>query len=281
MADFRLTDWGQYKTSWIESDRIQDCMDYYLAENLDGIGLSNIHGYKLKDIRFLKNFPFLKGLVITEPNVIDITGIEDLRHLKYVSISGNKQPVDYSVFPELEQIRNDWHPKMKITEDCKKLNHLYLGKYKSKTKDISQLPFLESLEFLGIVQSTMASTKGVGKYDKLRCLEFHYLTKLETLCDMDALQLKSLTFGNCKKIQNHEYVKCMKTLEVLRLNDCGEMSSIGFINEMSQLKDFRFVGTNVVDGDISPCLKLEGVGFTSKKHFSQTLEQMRKLLDSK
>lgn len=278
--DFKFIKWCERDIICIESDRIEECMDYCMEKDVDGIYLSQIYGYRLSDIQFLKDYLQIKGLVISDNCSVDISGIEELKNLKFISFAKTKQSLDCSVFPDLEEIRNEWHPKLKITENCRKLKHLYLQKYNPKCKDISELPYLESIEYLGIAQSTITSTNGIGKYDKLNDLELYYMTKLEKLCDMESLKLERLSICNSKKIRNHEYVTILKSLQELKYNDCGEMPSISFIKDMPSLKDFRFVGTNVLDGDMIPCLGLEGCAFTSKRHFSHTYEQMCKFLEN-
>ena len=280
-SNYRITEWQGKKTVWVDSDRIEECMNFCYSEGIDEICLSRLYGYNLDNIDFLRDYPDIKGLAIQDGSNVDIDGIRSLRKLRAVSISDNKQSLDYSIFPELEEIRGDWHPKMKITEKCRKLKHLYLWKFNPKSKDLTGLPCLESLEYLGIVQSPIVSTEGVGKYDKLRELELSYLSKLTTLCDMEQLKLELLDILTCRKLQNHEYAKVIKTLTILRMNDCGEIPSIAFIKDLPNLRDFRFVRTDVIDGDISPCLKLESAGFTSKRHFSHTQEQMNATLKEK
>lgn len=45
------------------------------------------------------------------------------------------------------------------------------------------------------------------------------------------------------------------------------MPSIGFIQKMNSLNSFRFVGTDVVDGDVAPCIGLGYAGFSDKDIF--------------
>ena len=45
---------------------------------------------------------------------------------------------------------------------------------------------------------------------------------------------------------------------------------------MPKLEDFRFVDTNVIDGDLSPLIRLKYAGFFDKKHYSHTREQIKK-----
>jgi hypothetical protein len=66
----------------------------------------------------------------------------------------------------------------------------------------------------------------------------------------------------------------MKTLRVLRLNECGEIPSLALLDELPALEEFRFVDTNIADGDLRPVLRLKRVGFLRKKHYSHTPEEV-------
>jgi hypothetical protein len=46
---------------------------------------------------------------------------------------------------------------------------------------------------------------------------------------------------------------------------------------MASLKNFMFVGTDVTDGDMTPSIGLRYAGFSNKKHFSHTMEQIKTL----
>jgi protein phosphatase 1 regulatory subunit 7 len=43
---------------------------------------------------------------------------------------------------------------------------------------------------------------------------------------------------------------------------------------MPKLKQFMFVDTNIVDGDLSPCIGLEYSGFFDKKHYSHKFKEL-------
>jgi len=45
---------------------------------------------------------------------------------------------------------------------------------------------------------------------------------------------------------------------------------------MPNLEDFRFMSTDISDGDMTPTIRLKYAAFSNKKHFSHTLEQIRK-----
>lgn len=46
---------------------------------------------------------------------------------------------------------------------------------------------------------------------------------------------------------------------------------------MPNLEDFRFVGTEILDGNLSALMRLKFAGFLNKRHYSMTYEDLAKL----
>ena len=267
-----------HKKLTIRSDYIDECMEYYNEhKEIDGVYICPMLGYKLKDISFLQEHKYIKGISILDGEKLDLSGIENLKDLEYISISDNTQPIDYSVFPKLEQIRSTWHPKVIISEKCSKLKHLYFRHYKPKSKNLTELPNLPNLEFLGIIQSPIESTEGIGKFTRLKRIDMSYLPKLTTLCDMENLPIEMAEVQNCKQLQNLDYFRVAKKLKKLICDKCGAVQSITFIRELKNLDHFAFLNMDVLDGDMSPCLSVRYTVFTNKKHFTHTDKEIDKL----
>ena len=59
---------------------------------------------------------------------------------------------------------------------------------------------------------------------------------------------------------------------------------MGFLDRFRRLRDFRFVDTKVLDGDLSPLLslpKLESIGTMDKRHYSHTTAEIMAALAAK
>jgi protein phosphatase 1 regulatory subunit 7 len=279
---FEVDQSSKWRILWLDSDRIEESMAYCKSHGLDGLGISPYKGFRLHDLSFLQNYETIKAIKIDSAKRIDISALQYLRRLQYVLLNENTQPFDFSIFPELEEIIVEWHPKMVITGCSNNLHRLYLRKYHPRSHDLTELSDLVHLTRLEIVQSPIISLKGVGELDKLERLEFYYLTKLERIDEIEKLSksLKYLYFDVCRKIKNHDHAQVMRSLEVLAFNNCGTIPSIKFIEKMPKLKDFRFVDTNVLDGDMTPCLPLEYAGFLKKRHFSHSPEEVNQRIQS-
>ncbi len=260
----------------INSDDISKCMEVYKKYNMDGVAITVYHDYKLQNVDFLKDYPEIKHISISD-NITDISGMNGLATLRSAIISGKNRRIDFSFFPQLEEFNADWSPYFKNLDKCTKLWYISMHHYTPRSKDlscISQPPWLRKLK---VTQSNIYSFHGIEKFEQLEDVDFAYCPKLEKLCCLEgsANSLKSLLFDHCKAIKNHNYVTKLNSLLTLGMNNCGSLPSIKFIKEMNALESFRFGDTDVIDGDISPCIGLRYVYFSNKRHFSHKLEQIR------
>lgn len=262
----------------IESDRIDACMDFYRSGNFDGIWINRIHGYVEDNIDFLERYPDLAHVEIMR-KMRDLRSLQALRRLRYLLIAENDSLLDLSLFPELEVLRTEWSSKYKNFDGCKNLKILSLRKYKPRSRDLTELSSLKNLEQVDITQSPIVSLKGLAELERLQKLKLSYLSRFELIDEIanNAASLECLIFNNCRKIQNHSYVAALHNLRILAFNECGEMPSISFIKNMVSLKSFRFVDTNVLDGDMTPCVGLEYAGFFKKRHYSHSKEEIEAL----
>jgi protein phosphatase 1 regulatory subunit 7 len=271
--------WGKKrKIIWINSDSISECMKIYYRESLDAIGISDYTGFKLSNLSFLKEYQDVKVICMPSIEKVDISIIQSLEKLRFLSIGESQQKFDFTNFREIEHLGVEWHKGIILPAPTNNLTQLYLGKFNSKSKNLEEIPDYPNLEELEFNQSPVTTLNGVSKFQKLKTASFNYLTKLEDISDISSPTLELLDFHTCKKIKNHEIVKKLKSLKILRFNDCGEIPSISFIRDLPNLDDFRFVNTNVLNGDLTPCFGLKSVGFFMKKHYSHTPEEMENVI---
>jgi len=277
IKDFKIF---ERDTLIIESEKIPECMEFFRNNNyLQKIWISRFHGYLEKDISFLKEYSYVKKIIINGP--FEISGLYYLNDLEFLSYENyiKEQSLDLSYFKNIKTCYLDLSSKIKGLNSLSEVRDIRLFHYTVKEKDLTGLDNLKQLESFFISMSNIDSLTGIQEFKKLKKIEFHYL---RNLLDIEAVAnlsetLEFLTFGNAKKITDFESVKSLKNLKVLGFNDCGSIPSIKFINDMPNLESFRFVGTNVLDGDLSPLKRLRFAGFLNKKHYSITYEELAKL----
>lgn len=260
----------------IESKRIESYVRYIRENDIKWISLNNLF-YSDENIEFLVDCSFIEKLSITSSSILDYSGLKHLNNLQSLSIEEPKGEVDLSTITSLEELSTEFSKNVIGLDMLNKLKTLKLWKYNPKSKSLKELSSITSLEELQISQSNIRSLEGCENFANLKKFELNYLAKLEYIDEIEknADTLISLRFDYCKKIKNHDYVSCLRKLNLLAFDNCGEIPSIGFIRQMPNLENFIFVNTNITDGDLSPCIGLKYVGFLNKKHYSHTREDLK------
>ena len=247
-------------------------MEYAQKEGLTGIAISPLGGFRLPNLSFLKSFPNVEKLTILHSEMIDISAVSALKRLRYLQISGkSKQSLDLRDFPLLQELGVQWWPKLYFGDLLPSLRTLRLSQYATRTNDLTALPQIPELIDLKLVQSSKLTLSGINRFPSLRKFSVAYfpqLTKLLPLAAFRDSNLETLEFDHCKKLTDHDEVRAIVSLKRLAFNSCGEIPSLRFLNDLPLLESFSFVNTNIVDGDLTPCLRLKFVGFFDKRHYS-------------
>ena len=276
--EFETFDGTSGKWLHIDSSRLDECLKYMYENNIKCIKIGG-RIYKDKDISFLDGLKdYLEGLMI-DADGYRYDAINNLHNLKIIGIEDNgKDVIDFSNFPNLEDCREFYFNKRQINiESCKKLKSLRALKYKSKSGDLSELPFIPSLEKLKLLYVNATSLKGIERFPHLKNISLYRAHKLESLDDLVSLSdvLEEFDLEGKTKIVDYHALGKLRAIKRLFLNNAGDIKDLSFLETMPSLKHFAFMDSNVVDGDLSYCKKVNGwVAFTNKKHYSMTFEEL-------
>jgi len=158
-----------YESLFIDSSRIDDCVEYLHANNLKHISINSFQGYKAKDLNFLAGLKnYLEGISIPE-NHYDFAIVNELHKLKSLGIPDNKKDnINLASFPKLERLATDFSERLIGLAKCSNLKSLTLSNYKSETQNVSALPPLNALEDLFLIQPKIVSLKGVEIFKSLK-----------------------------------------------------------------------------------------------------------------
>lgn len=239
------------------------------------IGVSPKHGYNLPTLSFLNDYAEIERLVLPFASNFDLAPLRTLTRLRHLTISESRQPLDLTWFPVLEELQTDWHTRIQWGS-VPQLRDLYLRGYSPRAGDLSALPSASVLAGLELNQGKVRSLAGVERFPRIWRLELYNLRQLASIGELCAHSppITVLHVDNCQGIADLEVVSCLKSLEVLRLNDCGRLRSLRFLEAIPHLREFRFVGTIVDDGDLTPLLRLESVGFLPRAGYSHRPDEI-------
>ncbi|MCA9039609.1 MAG: hypothetical protein KDA65_04600 [Planctomycetaceae bacterium] len=286
-SEFKTLAWADMKVVWIASDRIEETISFYEREQLDGFILSPLFGYKREDLDFLSSTPDVRCLVLLDSKKRDIDSICQLNKLEYLSLDGNKQPIDFSKFPVLRGLWTDWHAKLTTDNLPQSLEILRLDGFNPKSKSLNELRELKKLEDLTFVKSTIEDLDGIQKYPNLHRLVLAYMRNLSDISTLGEGKNKKLTYlelGNCKKLSDYSPIGNINSLVECVIDKCGPIPSLTFMKDLPKLTDFRFLDTKVLDGDMTPLMKsasLRGTAFTNSPEYSHKEKEVKSFLDGR
>ena len=157
---------------------------------------------------------------------------------------------------------------------------------KEKANAFDSLLTSDKLLYLELNWANIKNFIGIEKFGNLKRLELHYCLKLENDKGLSQLsdKLEFLHINRSKKFKFTDELLKLKKLKVLCLNACGQLDNLDFLTSFPNLIDFRFVDTNVLDGNLTPILKhptIRTVGFLNKKHYNYKDDKLKRELKDK
>ena len=157
---------------------------------------------------------------------------------------------------------------------------------KEKLNSFDNLVENEKLKYLELNWANIKNFDGIEKFKNLKRLELHYCVKLENDFGLSKLKesLEFLHINTSKKFIFTNELLELKKLKVLCLNACGPIENLEFLKNFPNLIDFRFVDTNILDGNLKPILEhqnIKNVGFLNKKHYNYKDDKLKTELGNK
>ncbi|MET7017422.1 hypothetical protein [Bacillus mycoides] len=257
------------ETVLVSQKNLGECIEYINRFNISGVQLSDMY-YELEDINFLNECENITHLMLDNMFLKDVSSVYNLKNLKDLAIVDSNYVLELDRVKNLENLSMYCDKKITGLQEVCTLKSLFLWKYNPKNRDLKELEKLRDLEYLKITQSRIDSLSGIESFRNLKSLQLYYLRTLKSLeyLKYTSGKLTNLEVEMCKNIEAFCSIGYLESLEVLRLLDCGDIPTIDFIRNFKKLNCFSFVGSTVVDGDLSFCEGIETVSFTDKKHYS-------------
>ncbi|MDI1254601.1 MAG: hypothetical protein PSV16_00745 [Flavobacterium sp.] len=259
-----------FKVEWNES-----FFNLLIDKDVKEIEINTGKGWKGGNVDFLKNFPHLQSVIIIDHTVQSIQPIHSLHELKSMNISTYcKTPINFNDFPELENCGLEWRKGSDSLFNCKKLTSLFLNRFdKSDSKVFSNLTQLKDLK---LFNANLENLSGIFSLRQIIHLRLTNLKKIESIEGIENIRdsLEELEIQRCKGICGIDEIFKLKRFLLL---DSGEIESIKGIENLTELKEFLFYeSTNILDGDLSPLLKLDkliNLSFQNRRHYSNKREE--------
>lgn len=225
----------------------------YLDEH-DILNLSFFEDYDSKTSleAVLSPYHFVKGLLISSQRAHDWGFLQSFAALEHLTILALSHPsIDLSECQQLRYAHVPWHARLGL-EAMPKLESLYLVGY--TPSNLMPLSKLTNLHFLGFYEPKLRSLYGISSLTRLETFNLYKARNLKWVAALNGLpRLSRLEINGSPKVKDYARWTDLPALERLKLDYCGDISSITFLRRLKALKFIRLGGnTRVVDKNIGP-----------------------------
>lgn len=266
---FNSIDYGEFII--YDIDNPKEFSEYIEKHSINNVWIT-IPNIKYENINFNNS---ITSLMISGVDFEKIPVFNNVRNLIGMSsnIIGN---VNAEKFPMLEYLSIDYKNCKHGLSDFESLKSLKLWNFVKNKNGFLDFKLNANIRILNVITSDIVNLEGLEQYD----LESIRLSRCKKLVDINSLisqkeTLIDLCFEKCKKVNDLiEIISQLKELKRLSINDFGEIQSLSFITQLRYLEEFIFVGTIVRDGDLTPCSRLNYVGFQDKKHYNMKFKEL-------
>jgi Leucine-rich repeat (LRR) protein len=262
-------------TVYVTPQNLDECVSYILENQIFKVALENVTEAMFPDLSFFKKLG-ISSLAINSSS-LNLSKFPVLETLQELYLNDFQGLVICSAFPGLKFCAMDWEKKFRNPLRGCQLETLYIRSFSPPSFDLREIDEQRLLSHLHITQTSIITLRGVESLESLAQLEIHYAPKLIDIASVAALKknLRALSLFNAKNIENLDVISGLTNLETLILNGLGDIPTIKFIRNLPNLTELRLYETNVVDGDMSPCLEIFDVGFTNRKHYTHKMKDMQ------
>ncbi|WP_397363376.1 hypothetical protein [Olleya sp. R77988] len=211
-------------------------------------------------------------------NITDYESFDDLGEFKKLknlgindqTIKDNKKPkVDLSNFPELTWFSCNWNPKITNIGELHKLKQFNLFLYKPKSKDLTELATLKSLENLKLGSGNYESLKGLDKLKNLKTLRIYSNRFVKSDESVILESVQELYIGSCKSY-DHNFYKSFPNLKTLDIESSIELESLKpILDNLKNLKEINICGTKVLEEENTYWKDYKNItmfNFNNRKH---------------
>lgn len=262
-------------TVLVSQYNVKESIQYIQTHQIKSVEVT--YDYEEAHIDFLCECPTIETLSLRGSSVKSMRGAYHLKTLKALVINDASRSLtlDFNQLTTLEEIYGTLPPKAEGIGSLINLKKIQIWGYKPKGKNLMEFLELENLVDLELINANITSLEGIQGLKKLTRLG---LFRMRALVDIEAIQhlsgnLTYLHVEGAKNVEDFSPLGKVQSLEHIMLNNCGMIPSIRFIKQLPYLKGMQFWDSTIVNGDVSPCIELEYIAFTNKKHYSHRLKE--------
>jgi Leucine-rich repeat (LRR) protein len=254
-------------------------------EEVDGIFVSRHRGYTGQSLACLGKFENLRIIAIDDAKGIDISPLQHLLNLEYLSIGEADGPIKLDGLLKLKQLR------LKIAKDRNLPkeglpNLLGLAVWDFSGPDLSILAGYPQLKSLEVTQARkLTSLLGIDYCKQLSNVVVAYAPVLHNIEALAALkELKNLELQNCRKIQSYDAIGKLFSLKKLIIDKAASLDNLHFMSGLRNLEHLVIRNSAVENNDLSelkPMPFLSHIYLDNKKEYEPILSELKKMVQDR
>lgn len=263
-----------------------ETMEAVRHENACGLSIVPLRVKGPLDLNLLRLCPELKSLYLHIEEPVDWTPVQYLRELEDLTLvaRGYKpQPLDFTLFRNLQTVRVSWYSEWSSVLSCPTLQGLTIeNSDKVQEFDLRKLPLLAEL--------WLAECRGLRRVlcSPDQSLEFLCLNSCRSFESFEPFKvlhfLKDASLGGNSRFDIPSLGHC-HGLKSLSLAGVGKIPSLQFLSDCISLESFVMLfSTRIEDGDLNVLLKLpklKSVIFRRFQNYSHTLKEINESIASR
>lgn len=216
--------------------------------------------YNFSNLECLKLFNSFRNYIY-----VNISGFSMLKEL---ILNGNVK-VEGLVSSNLKNLTVNEATNYSFNEQCISLENLTLIHVTGIFLNNIAMSF-PTLKRLTLTQIGITTLNGIKDLESLEEIEINYCNKLNDISEIvHCAKLKKVYFEGINKISDISPLVALKQLKDLTFFKCGNLPSLSFINAIPSLENLLFTDTNIVDGDLTPCMRLKSAWSSfGKQHYN-------------
>jgi hypothetical protein len=201
---------------------------------------------------------------------LDLSNIASMTQLTGLTLDCEGLHADLRRLDRLEELEVIVGKRVQLPAQTPSLRKLTLRKFSPQPSDLGLLPDAPLLDYLWIVAGSLASVEGIARFRSLELIRLALLPKLMRVAPLTSLlSLRRLDIEACPNVIDIDQLRDLRSLEVLYIHN-KSIPSIAFLTDLPALQEVNLGETNVLDGDLSPLLRIPSVHFVNRKHYSHT-----------
>jgi len=167
----------------VESDRLDDCIDYYQRKGFRGLFGHPEFGFREKNLDFLKRTRNATWLWFWDVSLNQIDALYELKDLEYVGINPQRPGIDFSRFPRLRTAVNHWLKQdTGIAESA--ITRYDLWHFNPKSRSFADVQIPRRVKELYLYWANPAALDGLPVLKRLQMLQIH---RCRNIRDLSAL----------------------------------------------------------------------------------------------